>query len=245
MHPANMVKLLDPANFASHPTAYIAAGIGELLWLYAYYIIIRDGFRLKTYCIPMGAIFGNIAWEFFLGVYCPLTGDSQGGVSLCTNAGTVEVWIWRLWFLFDCAIVVSLFLYGKRRQVLPDVKKHFYLIVVGGLALGWLGVHAFFHTARDVNGDLSAYVLNFIMSLLFLNMAFLRRDSHGLQYSVGWAKMLGTAGISMSFLLHPTKTIEALPSPDLMIFLIISVFILDALYVWLLHSRRRAPSGAG
>lgn len=236
MHPSNLVSLLSAEN-TSHPVALAAAAIGELLWLYAYYVIIRDGFRLKTYCIPMGAIFGNIAWEFFLAVYCPMTSDA----GLCPNAQTVEIWMWRLWLAFDVAILVTLILYGKRRQVVPDVKRHFYAIVVGGLAIGWFGIHTFFHSFRDVDGDVSAFVLNFIMSLLFLNMATLRPDSEGLSLSVGWSKMLGTAGISLSFyLLREKEPVRAL---SVMIFFYLVVFFLDALYVWLLHSRRRRAVG--
>ncbi len=237
MHPSNILGDLENLPL-------VLAATGEVLWLVTYVVVIIAGFRQKSYGIPIVAVCGNISWELYLGFYCPWR-SQELSQSLCPNAATAEVWIWRLWFLLDVLILTTLLLYGKQRQVIPQIKRFFYPAVFAGLVLACFANATFFKTFHDLDGDISAYVINYLMSILFVTMALARPDSNGLPYSVAWTKMLGTASISVSFYLNPPPTLQALSSQALLYYLYIGVFLFDCMYIWTLHTRRKSAVGSG
>ena len=53
-------------------------------------------------------------------------------------------------------------------------------------------------TGAYMGGTQSAYIINYVMSVLFVFLYFDRPDSKGLSYGGAWTKMLGTAFISLA-----------------------------------------------
>lgn len=230
MHPSIIHALqgppLDPFNWYN-----LIGGLGCLAWLVAYALVILQGSRQKTYGIPMIAVCLNFTWEFLASFVL----DRQSGVKV------VGVWLFfdRSWILVDAFIVWQLLRYGRAQQQIPEVKRFFYPIVAAVMLIAFGAQLAFTHTYMDPYGIIDAYVINLVMSILFIVRYFERRDSSGLAYAVAWTKGIATAltSIECFFLLpaiHPSMACHWFPR-----YLTVAVFFFDCVYVGLLWDARR------
>ncbi|MGD8496567.1 MAG: hypothetical protein PVF05_10280 [Gemmatimonadales bacterium] len=208
--------------------------VGDVLWLVAYIFIIRASFRDRTYGVPMLAICLNFAWEFiFTFVYMPREGDgSLNVVKFCMFLG---------WLVLDAVILWQLLKYGRKEQSTRQLEDMFIWVVLlclGG-AFAW---HLTFTRAfDDPHGYLSAFIINLLMSILFVRFAFDRPDQRGLSYGGAWFKLLGTGIISFAnvFMLLPTPGYHGF-----WFFLFAGIFTFDLLYLVILHQGRKARTAA-
>lgn len=236
--------------------------IGGVVWLVAYIAAIRVGFREKAVALPVVAICLNITWEIVHSiVYVP-----PRQIDLYTNLA---------WLALDLVLLVQVFRFGRKEQIIPDVARYFPLVVVGTLVLAFAG-HVTFHehvTANaifpDESGAIPAFIINLVMSVLFVAMYFERPNGEGLSRTVGWAKFLGSSLYSVGntlvlmripdveyqvqVLAPGSTTWQAAGQvggttihPGLLYFLFIGIAIFDLIYLVLLyrgpHSRRAAGS---
>lgn len=183
-------------------TPHVAFGlgvVGDLLWLVVYVTAIRIAIRDKTYAIPVAAIVLNVTWELTYTLIHPPPHAVDLGASL-------------LWLALDLVILIELLRHGT-----AEVQRNaglFRLSVLGGVAAALLGhVTLYAHVTAnaifpDTGGVTVAYVINLVMSLLFLGMYFRPSDRAALSRTIAWAKMLGTALVSVANVL----SIRALPA---------------------------------
>lgn len=211
-------------------------GVGAACWLVAYIITIIGCFKQRTYGIPLVAICLNFTWELMDSFVLP---------------DPIPLWIWidRAWFIVDVLIVFQLVRYGRAEQVIEEIRKSFHWIITAMLAFAFYGQYAWVTTMHDTLGLILAFVINFIMSALFISFYFARRDTgRGLSLRVAWLKMFGTALSSMQcyFLLpivHPVDvSTTLLPTYSLFHFLFVGCFVLDCIYIWLLSRGPRHES---
>ena len=212
-------------------------------WTLAYAQILRTCFRQKTYGLPLACIFLNISWEFIF------------SFNLVAPAEDSLMWGNRLWFLFDCAILTQVFLYGRRAQTHPWVRDHFYAIAIASLLASVVGLYSFAVYFNDIYGLAMSFLINFVLSLLFIPLLFSRPGLEGLPYSAAWTKMVGSvAGAVFCYLWWPmqfdaTGTLvrppytHQPPNSHLLYFLYVSIFILDLTYIFLYRQRRGALRG--
>lgn len=211
-------------------------GVGAACWLGAYIVTIVQSFRERTYGLPLLAICLNFTWEF---------------MDTFTLSDPILLWkvIDYLWFAMDVLIVYQLFRFGRSEQKIAEVRRGFYWIVALTLLGAFVGQYAWVTTFHDTLGLVLAFVINFVMSALFITFFFDRRDSlRGLSLSVAWLKMLGTALSSVQCyflipLVHPVaKSTTAFPAYAFLWFLFVGCFVLDCIYIGLVarfqHSRR-------
>jgi hypothetical protein len=197
---------------------------GDLLWLLAYILTIRVGFKDKAFGIPMLAICFNFSWEFIYVVLEP-------------SQNSLKYYLDLSWLLADSIIVYQLARYGKKLQPVPQMRKHFYAALVVTMAFCFLGQLAYHRQFLGVDpyGYQSAYNINLMMSILFIFLFFDRQDLRGLSYGAAWAKMLGTGVLSLGTFIYLIHKGDAGRQPY-MEFLFASIFVCDVFYIYLLHS---------
>jgi type IV secretory pathway VirB3-like protein len=92
------------------------------------------------------------------------------------------------------------------------------------------------------NGYENAFLINFLMSLLFVQFFFLRSPGLlGLSYGAAWAKMIGTAMLAVVYALQRRQPMFRY---SFMMFLYVSTFLYDWIYIALLAMARRASARA-
>jgi hypothetical protein len=200
--------------------------IGEGLWLIAYILIIRKGFQARSYGVPLTAIALNYTWELLYAFKWP---------SSCWALK----WMRYGWLLFDSIIVLQLFLYGRKEQEIPDLRKNFVVCVIAIFLLAGVGHWTFHKTFDDSTGAQAAYIINFVMSILFVLTASTRLGAHGLSYGAAWLKMIGTAVLALVSAL--SFTYRPVQNEAFMFYLFVSIFFLDILYIYVLRNKLHHP----
>jgi hypothetical protein len=195
---------------------------GFLLWGVAYARLVVRIPRHRFVEIPAFAVCGNVTWEFLWGF-----------VWTVEMMGDTLQWFYRLGCLLDVCILCFLLRYGKRQVSLPVLRRFFHPAVAAGLA-GWT---AFYWTFRGQGYDLplgsnSAYVVNVVMSVLYIGLVLRMRDVSAFSPGIGWLKGLGTGMVTVFvFLAYPDNAfVQTLG---------ILTALLDATYLVVLHQRQR------
>ena len=194
----------------------LAGGVG---WFATYITILYVSWRDRTYAMPMLAMVTNLSWEFlFAFIYPDVGGRLQERINI-------------VWFGLDL-VILSMFLRFWRSDF-PDVlKPHMWFVLLGSTAFSIaLQVGIIQQFGKEYGAAYTAYGATFVLSALFLVMLLRRGDTRGQSVWIGIFKMLGTLGTSISQYLYDPKTTA-------LNVIYVEIFLLDALYVWLLM---RAP----
>ena len=222
-------------QLAGNPPAWlgIVNVIGDLLWLAAYILIIRKGFKDRTYGIPMLCIALNFTWEFIYAVDFPIP------------ITFIAILRWA-WLIADCVIVYQLFRYGRENQTIPFFRLYFFPISIAMFISAYIGQLAFHYSFADPWGIRNAYMINLVMSMLFISLYFDRPDGRGLSLGAGWLKMLGTGILSAGSLISIK---DHWLEQSFMIYLYVSIFVFDVAYIVLLSTQQiraaRKPEDQG
>jgi hypothetical protein len=222
---------------------YTAGGLAEylmlagfLLWSLAYVFFIVSGVKDKACPVPFAALLLNWDWELFFVVICPFI---LGGTVYCTPYASIGSFLVAfLWFALDSVILWLLFRYG-RKHMGTYMKKYFYLFTALLLVAGFIGQITFVGFYQDTNGNQYGWLLNLIMSILFIQVFFMRREGGsqglGLSYLGAWAKMFGSLSIGLALKVWAGDPFAV---SSYLTFLIVAVFVTDLLYVALLTRNR-------
>src|SRR5688500_6762476 len=140
----------------------IVIDVASLFWLAAYLIALIYGFRKRTYAIPAAAICLNFTWEI-----------------LASFEWIAPVELWHIgaiaWLAMDVVIVYQLYRFGKPEQRIPELRDHWYAIITFGLIAALIGQKLGATFDGDPLGFEDAYLINVVMSILFISMFFARR----------------------------------------------------------------------
>lgn len=230
------------------------ATVGDVLWLVAYILIIRKAFKDRTYGVPLVAICLNFTWEFWFAVVEP----PASRIAHATHF---------LWLVLDIVIVWQLLRWGRKEQTIPEIRKHFFPVIGITMIAALMGQvlldRQLAHNTifPDVEGSGIAWVLNFIMSVLFIFFYFARRDLRGLTYWGAWAMMIGTAMVAAANVIvfvstpmvqfdlqmrsgeGPWEPLGVVGSNTVYVhfyyFLFVTLLLVNGLYVYFLHQARR------
>ena len=215
---------------SSGKIAAILAIAGSILWLVAYVLMIRKGFQDFTYGMPLLAIMLNFTWEL---IYTTIHPPNNRG----------ELWLRLAWLVFDAPNVWLLVRYGRANQKIPFIQVNYYLALGVTFVLCFVGHLSFYDRMVSMGATESAYVISYIMSVLFVFLYFSRPDMKGLSYGGAWTKMLGTACFSLAntalFLQHPRV-------PHFFLYYLFTVcFLFDVFYICLLRQARPSAVVSG
>lgn len=201
----------------------LAVGTG-LCWTLAYLLIIRVGLRERTYGMPLVAFAANLSWEFIYAFVHP-----SNGVQHAINV---------VWFLLDCVIGYTVVRFGPSEfPYLP--RRVFYGCLVALLAFAYPAVYLVGTQFDAGDGVLSAFMMNLMMSALFIAMFMARQAGRGQSVGIATAKLAGTAFASGS--LAVKGDLAARYHGGLLPYLYIAIFVLDLVYLGLVLSVRAVP----
>ena len=193
--------------------------ISGVSWTIVYLAIIYRGFKDKTYGMPFFALALNITWEF---LFSFLFG---GELSL-------QLVINIAWFFFDVVILYTYFRFGREEFPESVDSKWFVPWTVWILAVGFITQYFTVLEFPGLPGAMySAFVINLVMSILFIGM-LVRRDSvDGQSMGVAVFKWLGTAA--------PTLLFYLVSGSNLVLVLGILIFVFDLIYIAMLYQKFR------
>jgi hypothetical protein len=201
-----------------------------LFWTFTYVLVIVHGFQLKRPMIPTAAILLNVSWEVLAVFAWP-------SYNTYMKYGSI------VWLAFDAVIVYQLFRFGGAHQRIVELKRHWHSVVIGGLLITLAG-HQFFSIYNsDPFGLEDSFMINLVMSVLFVSMYFDDRDASIQARRIAWAKMTGTASASIGLTMIMVAA-EPPRSPDFLYYLMGACFLFDVLYVGILtRASAQAPEG--
>ncbi len=194
----------------------------DLLWLLAYILMIRKGFQDRTYGVPAVALAFNFTWEVLYTIQFPPPDWPH----------VVTRW---LWLLADCVIVYQYFRFGKETSLVSALKPYFYLIAIFLFINAYIVQFTYRYHFDQPNGYENAFLINCVMSLLFVRLFFMRPNLQGLSYGAAWCKMFATAVLAVIFC---TQRQESLLRYSFMFYLYITTFLYDVTYIVLLSRHR-------
>ena len=205
-------------------------GIGCFFWVVAYVGVLQK-IRARRYVeIPAAAVVANIAWEFVWGFV------------FTTDMGMLFQWGYRIWFFLDVFITWNLFRYGPQQVSNATLRRWFAPATVFGLAAWTAMLYFFVKQGMDSPyGGISGYILNVMMSALYIVLLVQQNDLRDFSYLVAWSKMLGTGILSVFNAI-------LVPQNGFLMTLCAVTFLLDVVYIVTFHvmaARLRAAAPAG
>ena len=186
-----------------------------VFWTAVYILIIRLGFRDKTYGMPIAALCANISWEFIFSFLYPHDPPQN--------------YITMVWFAFDLVIVFQTLRFGR---VAFEPAWLFYPAFILGLLVSFGAILAITVEFNDWDGKYAAFGQNLMMSVLFVAMLLKRQNVKGQSIYIALFKMAGTLLPSILFFLR-------YPNSPLLNFLYVSIFVFDLIYAVLLYAKHR------
>lgn len=198
----------------------------------SYILIIRKGFRDKTYGMPLAALCANVSWEAIFSFILPHSPP--------------QLYIDYAWFALDSVIVYQFLKFGKKEfpklsssSLLLSTSSSssllFYIVFSSALMMAFCTVLSITYEFKDWQGAYAAFGQNLMMSILFINMFLSRDDLRGQSFYIALFKMLGTGVSSLAFYLYQPISHGSLLMP----FLYVSIFIIDAIYTGLVYQRSK------
>ena len=192
----------------------VAATMG-LSWTIVYLLVIYRSFKDKQCGMPSVAMAFNLSWEF---LYSFLFYDAQSNLQL---------WINRVWFVFDVLIFVAFLLYGAK-QWNKLYQKFFVPYTVSIVLSACLLLYFLQLDFGDSAITYSAFTMNVLMSWMFINMFLKQQDLKGQAFGIAVFKMLGTAAATIILFQRYSQFLQIMG---------VLCFILDMIYLILMADR--------
>jgi len=185
--------------------------IGGLFWSATYILIIRRGFKDKTFGMPMVALCANISWEAIFAFIYPHDAP--------------QLYVNYIWFSLDVVIVMQFLKYGKKE--FPNIPKwQLYAVFALGVSIAVPMILSINYELEDNVGAYAAFGQNLMMSVLFVTMLINRKGIGGQSFYIALFKMIGTGLSSLAFYLYRPIAQDSF----LLQFLFVAIFIFDLIY---------------
>jgi hypothetical protein len=194
--------------------------LGCLLWVFTYLIVIKTIRKSAFIEIPLIAVTANFAWEFLWSFV------------FITNMGLLYVWGYRIWFFLDCFIVYGLFKHGYKQINIASLQKHSRLIIAFAIA-AWTLILYYYIDIYDEpishNGVYSGYILNVMMSAMYIPFLLRMKNSQPFSIRAAWFKGVGTLFITVFCFLKY--------SDGFLLSMCIVTTLLDAWYIYIIMKK--------
>lgn len=194
--------------------------VGGLLWTATYILVIRHGFKEKTFGMPFAAICANISWEMIFTFIHPHSAP--------------QIYINYLWFFLDAVIIFQFLKYG-RAEFPKFSRNQFYFVFVLGISIAFPMIYSINSEFDDWSGAYAAFGQNLMMSVLFIGMLLSRNDLRGQSIYIAIFKMIGTCVASLAFYLYRSIAQDS----TLFLVLFLGIFVFDIIYVIMVYQKHR------
>jgi len=214
-------------NTADYSLAELTTfGVGCFCWIMVYFYTLKNIKQKQFIEIPLFTVCGNIIWEFLWSWV------------FYTNMGNLFQWGYRIWFFMDCVIVFSLFRYGYKQISIPAFRENARTLIFL-IMLAWLPVLYFYIKNYDAPishmGIYSGYILNVMISALYIPLVFRLQDWNLFSYPAAWFKAIGNLLINIFCFLHFNDWF--------LLSLCVLTSILDVYYIYLFQmARKKIPA---
>lgn len=225
------------------------SGIGELLWLPTYILLIAAARRERTNTMPLLALLAavpiNTTFSFFCDeAYPALCPHTPYGNALDITA----LWIWRICFAFSLVLVWYYLKYGRAQPQDINVPPRAAVPVIAvGMVIAFAIQYSFLVFEADFNGNQLYFLVTVMISASFVLFALARPDSLGLSYAAGWTRLaaetlmvLGVVVITAKAGSSPVSLYPGYENvPHAFVYVVAaSIVLLDGAYVMILTRRR-------
>jgi hypothetical protein len=192
-------------------TLLILATLG-ISWSIVYLLIIYRSFKDQMCGMPAIVLAFNMFWEFLYSFVFLNEGQQ------------IQIWVNRVWFLFDVVIFVSFIMYGvrnwetgKRRFFVPFVL----FTLISAFSILYLMQLDFGEKAITY----SAFLINVLMSASFIDLLLKHEDLKGQSFGIAFFKMLGTLAATIVLFQRYSQLLQLLG---------ILCFVLDLIYIFMI-----------
>jgi len=205
------------------PIQLILFGLGALLWIINYISIVRSIVKNHFVEMPAAVLCANFAWEFLWSWIFVI------------NMGWAIRLGYMAWFFLDVFIVWGFYKYGYK-QVSKPVIPYYRILFTFGI-ISWVVILYFFIGQGIDNpiGANSAYIINILISSLYIFMFLRLEDKSMLSFTTAWTKWIGTGLISVMCILR-------WPENHWLISMCIACFLMDMFYLYLFLQFKKQKS---
>ena len=205
-------------------------GLCGLGWIIAYIEALRIGFRDKSYGIPFITLALNFTWEIYY--------TYQGYLVFGSHVST---YVNCFWVLLDTGILYTYLKYGYAEVRVS--KTVFFVQAIAFLIMCFIIQHFAFLYLGIVNGALYVgYLINFLMSFLFVRMYFRRMDLKGQSLLIAIPKCIGTFSTTILFGIIGSKTAGGVH--ELILYMGLLIFFTDLTYIYLVSKKIKSLKAA-
>ncbi|WP_143735055.1 hypothetical protein [Methylocaldum sp. 14B] len=200
-------------------TFQISATASMTLWIAAYILIIRRGFKDRTYGMPFAPMCVNVSYEFIFGfVYPDIPPVNYANIA---------------WFFIDLAIVYQYLRFGREEFPAVFPKHSFVPAFALGLVTAFFGVIAITLEFKDFHGNYTGWGDQLLISITYLYLLARRGSTRGQSVYIVLTRMFG------SIVLIPAQYVQT-PESILLPFLYAGFIVFDAIYLFLLVRQCRS-----
>ena len=203
---------VDGSVYTAPQLAFFA--LGCLLWVVAYIYVLIQAHQHKVIEMAVLAGASNLAWEFVW------------GVMLRTDMGEFLVWTYRAWLFFDLFIFWQIIKLGHEQFTEPFFKRAYLWIIAATVVFFVLLYWGMTKSGIDTPiGARSAYVCQFVISVLCFVLLVRQPSTVGYAWRVTWLRSLGTLLVSVFMVMH-------YPGDIFLLVLCAGATVLDVGYCW-------------
>jgi len=160
-----------------------------ICWSVVYVVLIFQGFKYKSYGMPLVALGLNFGWEFFYSFY-----------ELDVANISLQRGINMFWFVLDAIIVYQCFKYGKQYFPKKINSRLFVLWLIVVFVICFIIEYIFLYEFGRSNGaKYAAFLQNLLMSFLFIDLLIRRTNIAEFSMVVAICKWLGTLAPTILF----------------------------------------------
>lgn len=195
-------------------TLLILATLG-ISWTIVYLLIIYRSYTDKSCGMPSIVLAFNMFWEFLYSFVFLNEGQE------------IQIWVNRVWFLFDVVIFISFLLYGARTW--QEANRRFFVPFV---LFTLISAFSFLYLMQLDFGEktitYSAFLINVFMSASFIDLFLKQQDLKGQSFGIAFFKMTGTLAATIVLFQRYSSFLQLLG---------VLCFVLDVIYIFLIVDR--------